>query len=84
MTTYIKQHWVITLDDLKQFARDKGWNDEDVDEIENTWDLFGDGRDCHAEFERSDLDKLEDTTLAAILTVLFDENSSIENILTIR
>ena len=84
MTIYLKQRWVITLDDFIQFARERGWEEDDIQDAMQSWDLFGDGRDCNAEFERADPAGFEDDTLGAIFIKLFEEHPDVEQVFVSR
>lgn len=84
MTAYLQQRWVITLDDLTRFAQDTGCVQDDIDEMEQCWELFGDGMDYHAEFERTDPAQMEDPTLSAVLTALFEQNPGVDKLFVYR
>ena len=84
MTTYLKQRWVITLDELEQFARDRGWDEDDIEDAVQSWDLSGNGMDCHAQFARDAPDGFKDDTRGAIFIKLFEEHPDVESIFVSR
>lgn len=84
MTTYLQQKWVLKQCDLEQFAEDQGFTSEDMDSGVNGWDLFGDGMDAHAEFDRAGIARFSDDILRQLFNTMFEENPHVESIFIVR